>query len=162
MTIYDAGLELEASTQTWTTSFQYATNVIALEDLKDIGAGTPIYVEFQVTEAFTTGTGATMVFAVVVANATNLSGDSQIIGTLGNSATPMTAAMMTLGARFTMPLGNLDETRKAIPDAAYLGVLAETTNSWTAGKLNIRLILNANDNPKWKSFAVGSRMALDH
>lgn len=152
MTIYDAGLQLEASTQTWTTSFQYATNTIALEELKDIGAGTTVYVEFQVTEAFTTGTGATMVAAVIVANATNLSGDPQIIAQLGNSTTPMTAAMLALGARFTLPLGSLDETRKAIPDATYLGVLAETTNTWTAGKFNIRLILNANDNPLWKSF----------
>lgn len=152
MTIYDAGLQLEAGTQTWTTSLQYATNTIALEDLRDVGAGRTLYVEFQVTEAFTTGDGATMVGTIVVANATNLSGDSQIIAQLGNAITPITAAMLTLGARFTLPLGSLDETRKAIPNATYLGFLMVTTNNWSAGKLNIRLLLDANDNPRWKSF----------
>ena len=42
MTIYDAQLELEASTRTWSTSLQYATNTIALGNLRDVGAGTPL------------------------------------------------------------------------------------------------------------------------
>lgn len=152
MTIYDGGLQLEASTQTWTTSLQYATHTIALGELRDVGAGQTVYVELQVTEAFTTSDAATMVGTIVVANATNLSGDSQIIAQLGNAITPMTAAMLTVGARFTLPLGSLDETRKAIPDAAYLGFLMVTTNNWDTGKLNIRLLVSANDNPRWKSF----------
>lgn len=162
MTIYDAQLELEASTRTWSTSLQYATNTIALGNLRDVGAGTPLYVEFQVTEAFTTSDAATFVGTVIVANATNMSGDSQIVGYLGNTATPMTAAMLALGARFTIPIGTLDETRKTLPDAAYLGFIMITTNNWTAGKLNIRVVLHPNDNPEWKTFDVNSKMALDH
>lgn len=152
MTIYDAGLQLEASTRTWSTGLQYATDTIALADLRDVGAGTTLYCEIQVTETFTTGNGATLVGAVIVADTTDLSGDPQIVAQLGSALTPMTAAMLVEGARFTLPLGSLDETRKAVPSALYLGFLTVTTNNWTGGALNIRIILNANDNPAWKAF----------
>lgn len=162
MTIYDAQLELDASAVVWSTGFQNSQNFISIANFRDFAAGTPLFIEIQVTTSFATSDGATMVFSVVVSNETSLAGDSQIVGALGTSITPMTAAMLVAGARFTIPIGTVSDTVKTLPNSNYISVLGYTTNNWTAGRTNMRVVLNQNDDPAWKTFAVNSKMALDH
>ena len=120
------------------TSSAYSTNTIDLGTARDVGEGTPLYMNFALTEAFANGTSIT--FEVVTSANANLSSHDVI----GSSATIATAAL-TLGKNIVVRI-NPDIAGKG---KRYLGARYTVVGTMNAGKVTADIVETIGDGQKY-------------
>jgi len=166
MGILDFALEVStAQNVSPQTLFQLSTNVIDLKAFTNIGAGERLYMEFQVTTAFAVSSGTPeMQFGIVVADNDIFTVNPVVQGKTGGPFIPapsspaLLAAVMTLGARFYIPIPDLsrfitgqggnsaanfgrpDYLKKFIAAVYWQPQVA--TAAFSAGSVSARIVVN--------------------
>ena len=121
------------------TSTAVSTNTVDLGTARDIGEGTPLYMNFAVTEAFANGTSIT--FEVITSASANL-GSPTVIG----SSDAITAgSTLTLGknvvVRLNPDMGGLGKR--------YLGARYTVSGTVGAGKVTADVVETIGDGQKY-------------
>jgi len=120
------------------TSTAVSTNTVDLGTARDIGEGTPLYMNFAVTEAFANGTSIT--FEVITSASANLSTPT-VIG----SSTAVVTAALTLGKNVVVRL-NPDIGGKG---QRYLGARYTVAGTMNAGKVTADIVETIGDGQKY-------------
>ena len=120
------------------TSTAYSTNTIDLSVARDIGEGTPLYMNFAVTTALANGTSVK--FEVITSASASL-GTPTVIG---SSAVIATAAL-TLGKNIVVRL-NPDIAGKG---QRYLGARYTVAGTFNAGKVTADVVETIGDGQKY-------------
>ena len=120
------------------TSTAVSTNTVDLGSARDIGEGTPLYMNFAVTEAFANGTSVT--FEVITSASDNL-GTPTVIG----SSTAVATAALTLGKNVVVRL-NPDIGGKG---QRYLGARYTVAGTYNAGKVTADIVETIGDGQKY-------------
>jgi len=120
------------------TSTAVSTNTVDLGSARDIGEGTPLYMNFAVTEAFANGTSVT--FEVITSASDNL-GTPTVIG----SSTAVATAALTLGKNVVVRL-NPDIGGKG---QRYLGARYTVAGTMNAGKVTADIVETIGDGQKY-------------
>ena len=120
------------------TSTAVSTNTVDLGTARDIGEGTPLYMNFAVTEAFANGTSIT--FEVITSASANLSTPT-VIG----SSTAVVTAALTLGKNVVVRL-NPDIGGKG---QRYLGARYTVAGTMNAGKVTADVVETIGDGQKY-------------
>ena len=120
------------------TTTAYSSDTIDLGTARDVGEGTPLYMNFALTEAFANGTSIT--FEVVTSANANLSSHEVI----GSSATILTAAL-TLGKNIVVRI-NPDIAGKG---KRYLGARYVVAGTMNAGKVTADVVETIGDGQKY-------------
>ena len=120
------------------TSTAVSTNTVDLGSARDIGEGTPLYMNFAVTEAFANGTSIT--FEVTTSASANLSTPT-VIG----SSTAVVTSALTLGKNVVVRL-NPDIGGKG---QRYLGARYTVAGTMNAGKVTADVVETIGDGQKY-------------
>ena len=120
------------------TSTAVSTNTVDLGTARDIGEGTPLYMNFAVTEALANGTSVT--FEVITSASANL-GTPTVIG----SSTVLATAALTLGKNIVVRL-NPDIAGKG---QRYLGARYTVVGTMNAGKVTADVVETIGDGQKY-------------
>ena len=120
------------------TSTAVSTNTVDLGSARDIGEGTPLYMNFALTEAFANGTSVT--FEVITSAAADL-GTPTVIG----SSTAIATAALTLGKNIVVRL-NPDIAGKG---QRYLGARYTVAGTYNAGKVTADIVETIGDGQKY-------------
>ena len=120
------------------TSTAVSTNTVDLGTARDIGEGTPLYMNFAVTEAFANGTSIT--FEVITSASANLSTPT-VIG----SSTAVVTSALTLGKNVVVRL-NPDIGGKG---QRYLGARYTVAGTMNAGKVTADVVETIGDGQKY-------------
>ena len=120
------------------TSTAVSTNTVDLGTARDIGEGTPLYMNFAVTEAFANGTSIT--FEVITSASANLSTPT-VIG----SSTAVVTSALTLGKNVVVRL-NPDIGGKG---QRYLGARYTVAGTMNAGKVTADIVETIGDGQKY-------------
>ena len=120
------------------TSTQVSTDTIDLVVARDIGEGTPLYMNFAVTTAF--GGSGTVKFEVITSASANL-GTPTVIG----SSTVLATAALTLGKNIVVRL-NPDIAGKG---QRYLGARYTVVGTMNAGKVTADIVETIGDGQKY-------------
>jgi len=120
------------------TSTAVSTNTVDLGSARDIGEGTPLYMNFAVTEAFANGTSIT--FEVITSASANLSTPT-VIG----SSTAVVTSALTLGKNVVVRL-NPDIGGKG---QRYLGARYTVAGTMNAGKVTADVVETIGDGQKY-------------
>ncbi len=136
-----------------------STNVIDLEDVRDLGEGTPLFIHVQVVTADFTDVGSNSELTIkgVVADDAGLSTNPQEVVV----ATGLTSAALTLHSQFFFPLRAYrngedftmyahDGTPTSILNGRrYFGLKFSMDNGdFSTGALTVRLTLDASTTPR--------------
>ena len=120
------------------TTTAVSTDTIDLSVARDMGEGTPLYMNFALTEAFANGTSVT--FEVITSASANL-GTPTVIGA---SAVLATAAL-TLGKNIVVRI-NPDIAGKG---KRYLGARYVVSGTMNAGKVTADIVETIGDGQKY-------------
>ena len=120
------------------TTTAYSTDTIDLVVARDIGEGTPLYMNFAVTTALASGTSIT--FQVVTSANANLS-SHEVIG----SSDAVTTASLTLGTNIVVRI-NPDIGGKG---QRYLGARYVVSGTYNAGKVTADVVETIGDGKKY-------------
>jgi len=136
-------------------SSRASTNVIDIQNLRDIGEGTPIYAHFQIADGGFTGLGSLQIEVVMSDSSTLASGRFRL------AATPdLTADQITQYSQFFLPVGFFrrgeDNTIYAFDGSpastanslAYVGAYYTITGSLGTGQITARLTLDTSTTPR--------------
>ena len=120
------------------TTTAFSTDTIDLLQARDIGEGTPLYMNFAVTTALAGGTSVK--FEVVVSDNANLSSPTVI----GSSDAVLTAALVA-GKNVVVRLNPLIAEK----GARYLGARYTISGTYTSGKVTADIVETIGDGRKY-------------
>lgn len=136
-----------------TTGTRTSSDVVDLQNLRDIGEGTPIYAHFQITESGFAGEADTLRIEVVASSSSSLTNPFLL------SATPdLLETEVTLYSQFFLPVGFFrrgeDSTIYAFDGSPastanglqYIG--ARYVNGLSSGRITARLSLDTSTTPR--------------
>lgn len=142
---------LLASAQTGFVATDFAsTNVVDLKNIYDIGAGKPVYAVVTVTTTF--AGGASVQFQVKASDNSTIDASDETVG----SSAAIPSASLTAGSIFVIPVGEsyIRDSRTLSTGVIvnggrrYLGVWYDVTGTFSAGAVNVSIVLDPQSLPK--------------
>tara|TARA_S200002703_G_scaffold160089_2_gene176894 strand:+ start:3203 stop:3736 length:534 start_codon:yes stop_codon:yes gene_type:complete len=136
-----------------------STNAVNLQTIRDLAQGHPLFLHFNVTEAFDGGTDLRLLPVIVgpgdvSGGVANLLGTSQRV--VGSTPVMLVADDLNLNADIVIPIGGLTKGVSAgnqaansalyghtLPHGCYFGVVYNSNGTFTAGKITARLSLQS-------------------